>query len=522
MISTTYILIYAAFIRKFPSRIQKSIAIKIETPQLSKVYTWLPNGIAICTENNNQWYSQICSDGAGGAIITWEDERSGLNGDIYAQKVNSSGDIQWVDSGVAICTANNTQGSPQICNDKNGDAIITWNDKRNGLNYDIYAQKINSNGTLIWEANGTQICTANETQVVPQICSDGTDGAIITWTDYRNEKNYDIYAQKVNSTGDVVWNANGTEICIEGGDQIFPKICSDGAGGAIITWEDSRGIYAQRINSTGDVVWVDGGVAICTENNTQWQPQICSDGIGGAIITWTDYRSGTNFDIYVQWINSTGHVQWNANGTAICTADNDQETPQICSLRTGNAIITWKDSRGTDADIYAQKINSNGYVQWSIDGVVVCAADKDQKAPQICNDGSEGAILTWEDSRDTWGDIYSQRLNSTGEIQGVTDGVVVCKVALAQHQPQICSDEEGGAIITWFDKRNAVNYDVYAQWIKIEPILKGDGEENNGDKGDKDKAFPFELIIIISSIIGSIAIASIVTVFILKKRRKIE
>jgi len=485
---------------------------KEEISLLSIANTWAPNGIAICTENYDQWYSQICSDGTGGAIITWEDERSGSKGDIYAQKVNSTGDIQWVDDGVAICTENNTQGSPRICSDEDGGAIITWNDKRNGLNYDIYVQKINSNGNMIWNANGTEICTENETQAVPQICNDGIGGAIITWTDYRNGKNYDIYAQKINSSGDVIWNANGTEICTEGGDQIFSKICSDGAGGAIITWEDSRGIYAQRINSTGDVQWIANGTAICTANNTQWQPQICSDGAGGAIITWTDYRSGTNYDIYGQRINSTGDVQWIANGTAICIADNDQETPQINSLETGSAIITWKDSRGTDADIYAQKINSSGYVQWIIDGMVVCAADEDQKAPQICNDGNGGAIITWEDSRDIWGDIYAQQLKSNGEIQGVVDGVAVCRVSLAQYQPQICSDEEGGAIITWFDKRNSVNYDVYAQWIKIEPPLNG----------DKDKAFPFELIIIISSIIGAIAIVSIVTVFILKKRRKIE
>jgi hypothetical protein len=455
IVSAVYLPICSILIKTYYSRIRQSIAIKIETTQLSTADTWLPNGIAICTENYNQWYSQICSDGAGGAIITWEDERSGLKGDIYAQKVNSTGDVQWVDNGIAICTENDTQGSPQICNDEYGNAIITWNDKRNGLHYDIYAQKINF-------------------------------------------------------TGDLVWKPNGTEICTEGGDQIFPKICSDGAGGAIITWEDSRGIYAQRINSTGDVQWIANGTAICTINNTLWQPQICSDGSGGAIIVWTDYRSGNNFDIYAQRINSTGDIRWIANGTAICTADNDQETPQICSSGTGNAIITWKDLRGTDADIYAQKINSTGDLQWIIDGLVVCTADEDQEMPQICNDGNGGAIITWEDSRDIWGDIYVQRINSNGKLQGNIDGVAICTANLAQYQPQICSDEKGGAIITWFDKRNAVDYDVYAQYIKLE------GPQN------EDKAFPFELLIIISSVIGGIAIASIITIFILKKRRKVE
>ena len=471
LILTVTFPIFTALITNYPSRIQKSKVIKIETSQLSIADTWLPNGTAISKKNYNQWYPQICGDGAGGAIITWEDQRNGLDGDIYAQRVNSTGDVLWTVDGVAICTENNTQGSPLISSDEDGGAIITWNDKRNGLDYDIYAQKINSTGDVQWNANGTAICTANESQVVPQIYSDGTGGAIITWTDYRNGKNYDIFVQRINSTGNVIWNANGTEICTLGGDQIFPKICSDGVRGAIITWEDSRGtdpdIYAQRVNSTGDVQWNANGTAICTANNTQWYPKICSDGTGGAIITWADYRSGTNYDIYAQKINSTGGGQWNANGTAICTADNDQ------------------------------------------------------KAPQICSDGNGGALITWEDLRDIWGDIYAQGVNSTGEILGTDDGVAICTAHLAQRQAKIYSDEDGGAIITWSDKRNEWSYDIYAQQIKIEPPLNGD--ENGGENGDDgDKAFPIEIIIIISSIIGSIAVVGIVTVVILKKRRKIE
>ena len=518
LISTVTFPIFTALITNYPSRIQKSTAINIETSQLSTVYTWLPNGTAISKKNYNQWYPQICGDGAGGAIITWDDQRNGLNSDIYAQRVNSTGDVQWTVNGIVICTENNTQSSPQISSDGNGGAIITWNDRRNELDYDIYAQKINSTGDVQWTVDGVAISTANESQVVPQIYSDGNGGAIITWTDYRNGKNYDIFVQRINSSGNVIWNANGTAICTLGGDQIFPKIYSDGAGGAIITWEDSRGadsdIYAQRIDSTGNVMWNANGTAISTANNKQWYPQITSDGAEGAIITWSDYRSGTNYDIYAQRIDSTGNVMWFANGTEISTAGNSQKVPQICSDGAGGAIITWKDSRsGSNYDIYAQRIDSTGDVKWATNGVVICIAIDDQLAPQISSDGAGGAIITWDDKRSDWNDIYAQRIDSTGDVKWTVDGVAICTAELSQRHPQIYSDEDGGAIITWSDERNGWSYDIYAQWIKIEPPLNGD---------DGDKAFPFEIIIIISSIIGSIVIVGIVAVFILKKRRKIE
>ncbi|GAF92796.1 unnamed protein product, partial [marine sediment metagenome] len=64
---------------------------KTETPHLSFENVWMVNGTVISTAINNQAYTQITSDGAGGAIITWRDSRSGTNDDIYAQRVNSSG-----------------------------------------------------------------------------------------------------------------------------------------------------------------------------------------------------------------------------------------------------------------------------------------------------------------------------------------------------------------------------------------------------------------------------------------------
>jgi hypothetical protein len=481
--------------------------------QLSTADAWMIDGTVICNESNDQLYSQIYSDAMGGAIITWEDKRNGMKSDIYSQRINLKGEIQWNINGVAISTGNYTQGAPQICSDENGGAIITWNDKRNGLDYDIYTQWINSTGSVKWIVNGTAISTADEDQVIPQISSDGAGGAIIIWNDYRSGANYDIYAQKINSTGNVKWSANGTAIVTEGGDQYFPHISSDEAGGAIITWEDSRGsdsdIYAQRVNSTGSVKWGANGSAICTATNTQWYTQICSDGAGGAIITWSDNRSGINYDIYAQWINSTGDVKWGANGTAICTADGDQLVPQIYSDGLGGAIITWEDERsGSNGDIFAQRINSTGSVKWGANGLAISTADGDQISPQICGDGAGGAIIAWEDERSLWNDIYAQKITSSGAIKWTADGVAVCKASYAQRHPQICSGENGSAIITWYDKRNGMDYDIYAQFVEDVP-LKG------------DEGFPFGILITMLSI-GGIAIAVIITVFILKKRRKYE
>ena len=126
--------------------------------------------------------------------------------------------------------------------------------------------------------------------------------------DYRSGTNYDIYAQRIGPGGAVQWTADGEAICTAANSQAYPTIESDGAGGAIITWQDDRSfmydIYAQRISANGAVQWPADGEAICTAADNQTYPTIESDGAGGAIITWMDLRSGTNLDIYAQRISS--------------------------------------------------------------------------------------------------------------------------------------------------------------------------------------------------------------------------
>ena len=277
-----------------------------EVSQLTLSNTWASDGKTVCNESHNQRYSQICSDGEGGAIIIWEDYRSGSNYDIYAQSVNSSGDLNWINNGIAISEVSENQGAPQICSDGAGGAIITWNDYRSGTNYDIYAQCVDSYGNIKWTVNGTPISITKGNQQVPQICSDGSGGAIITWTDSnRTNPDYDIYAQRINSTGDIKWGIKDIAICNSSDSQWFPNICNDEFGGAIITWEDYRNghsdIYAQKVNATGNTQWTLNGTTICSSIGEQIKPQICSDGTDGAIIVWFDYRSISHSDIYAQF-----------------------------------------------------------------------------------------------------------------------------------------------------------------------------------------------------------------------------
>lgn len=419
---------------------------------------------AVCTETAIQEYPKIISDGNGGAIIVWSDLRNGTDNNIYAQKIDASGTIQWTPGGVAICNVSGDQNAPVIVSDGAGGAIIAWEDYFGSLSSDIYAQRINSSGVPQWTLNGIAICTATEDQNYIDIISDGAGGAIMVWEDSYGST-IDVYIQRVNASGVTQWVADGVAICTAAGPQYTPQLAEDGSGGAIITWEDQRGadpdIYAQHINSAGTVSGLADGIAVCNASGNQFVPEVCSDGAGGAIFTWYDNRNG-NWDIYAQKFVTGGAPAWTPNGTAISTASNNQQYPKLISDQNGGAIITWQDGSPGPRDIYAQHINATGNLTWNANGVTICTATGEQYNPEIIADNSGGAIIAWSDNRNSNIDIYAQRLTPSGEIIWSTDGAEISTATNHQGDVKLASDGSDGAILVWGDLRNTVS-DIYAQ-----------------------------------------------------------
>ncbi len=425
---------------------------------------------SICMAVNDQFSSQIISDFAGGAIIVWDDFRNGANYDIYAQRINNLGVVQWSANGVIIVSLANDQAMPKIISDGIGDAIIVWNDFRGGNYSDIYAQKISSNGTVQWTANGVSICSAVNSQNNPAIICDGAGGAIITWQDQR-DGNLDIYAQHINSSGTVSWPSEGVPICNAINKQENPAIASDSYGGAIITWQDYRSnvdydTYAQRIDVNGSVLWTVDGNSVCNLLGNQVYPNIIQNKTDEVIITWFDVRNGIDADIYSQRFNIDGNVLWANNGVALCNATNLQQFPVLVDDGSGGAIAAWQDYRAGSFDVYVQRINMNGDILWTTDGVPISTETNAQMSPEIISDGQGGAIITWRDHRDNGNqDIYAQCINSSGIIQWTENGIAISTAQNDQYTPDITNDGAGGAIIVWWDYRNGSTSDIYVQQV---------------------------------------------------------
>ena len=160
---------------------------------------WTANGVAAIATTGDQWNGGLVSDGQNGAVCYSFDWRGG-NADVYAQRISDTGAAIWTANGILVCGAANDQANTVVATDGDGGAIVTWHDNRNGISSDVYAQHVTRTGGLDWTANGVRISTAMGDQTAPAIVSDASGGAVIAWVDTRSG-NRDIYAQHVDAWG---------------------------------------------------------------------------------------------------------------------------------------------------------------------------------------------------------------------------------------------------------------------------------------------------------------------------------
>jgi len=443
------------------------------------------DGAPVCTAPGAQSIPRIVTDGAGGAIIAWDDFRSG-DTDIYVQHVRASGavDHAWPINGLAVCTAPGAQAEHQIVSDGTGGAIVVWTDQRSLYDLNIYAQHVLASGIVdpVWPADGLAVCAAPNEQSSPLIVTDGAGGAIVAWADARSGT-YDVYAQHVRASGtaDPTWPADGIALCTAHAFRVPEAMLPDGMGGAFVAWslllDEQTDTYAQHVLASGEVdpIWPAEGLALATGPREQGNAVMVTDGSRGALVTWDSAYRGEDGayvdEIFAHHLTASGlDPTWPARGLLIPGARGGEIIPD----GSGGAFGVWSDTRsGQYYEIYAQHLLGSAMVDptWPVDGLpVVTGPPGNRIDASMVPDGTGGAILVWnEPGQDDYWDIRAHHLTATGlDPTWPTLGRPVSTAPLSQDQLAIVAGAPGQAIIAWRDYRHGTsNADIYARRINI-------------------------------------------------------
>jgi len=276
---------------------------------------WPANGLAVSTAPGLQEFPAIVGDGAGGAIVSWDDARSTTTGvDIYAQHVLNSGavDPAWPVNGRALCLANGDQGGPTIAADDAHGAVVAWSDSRIVGTAHIFAQHVLGSGAVdpAWPANGRAISNAAVSEGRPLAVPDGAGGAIVNWEGFTRHLNMFVQHVTASSIVDPAWPAGGRALSDADRQQTHAAIVPDDRGGAVIAWNDSSDVVAQHVLASGalDPAYPDTGRGLCNLPDEHGLEGLVATGGGGAIATWSDNRNGKDTDIYAMQVLEAGTV----------------------------------------------------------------------------------------------------------------------------------------------------------------------------------------------------------------------
>jgi hypothetical protein len=331
--------------------------------------------------------------------VVWQDKRDGANGQIYFAGLTSQG-VRVTPGDLRVSNTNGSSGHPAIAwsgnswglvysDDTSGDQelyyrplngngsptgtairltnsngltdwpdlvwtgqnyAVAYEDGRAGANkQDLYFQRFDRNGTRI--GGELQITTDPARQSSPILKWNGQEFGL-TWTDYRNANNREIYFRRLAPDG----TPRGGEVRItnDPADSAWPDMAwNDVAGEWAIVWHDQRDgnaeVYFTRLDATGNKR--GGDVRLTNANGFSGYASIDWNGFQYGI-SWQDDRTAANLpSIYFAQVSSLGVK----NGNELKLSTGTGVSSFTTALWNGQTFaFCWRDDRNgaSNTEIY--------------------------------------------------------------------------------------------------------------------------------------------------------------------------
>lgn len=303
-------------------------------------------------DNSFQGYPQIGIDSKGKFFIVWEDRRNNAY-NIYGQRFNADG--QPLGKNFIISNGDNINlrnRFPKLAMNQFGNSIVAWI-VSNDFGIDIYARRYNSNGLALGNSfkvnddDGFIVGLDHLYENEFAIGIDNSNNYVISWTEYRNHQagiSYKVY----NSNGIPIKNVD--RVNFDDYVHVFDySMCMGPNGYFVISWvnwknEGNDNIYAQLYNSFGNPI--GNNLLINDVPGSIYRhlpPTLSMDINGDFCIAWQDNRNG-NYDIYGQMYSSSGQLidsNFKINSNQVIS---DQKDPSIY-LKNKKLYTVWEDNR---------------------------------------------------------------------------------------------------------------------------------------------------------------------------------
>lgn len=337
---------------------------------------------------SNQNTPLTVSDGAGGFVTVWRDTRTGGHNDLYAQSLDANGFPRWTANGVVVDSVVGALSAVGACSDDSGGVIVTWQRGNGAAANRVFAQRVDAFGQRRWGTGGLRAGTAEVTQTLPRICADGAGGAIVVWANWIAATTANVFGQRLAPDGTRLWSATGDSLVARGEVRSLTVTSRPGGGAFIGYWYSFGPLGMVAVDNARTRLMSD---VITTDASQTSPPGLYSATAGdGAYLMMA---GGNNMS--VRWFGANGD-RWPASQRVVA-GTHTQSHPMIAGGGPdGSALLAWRDGRASGGGVFAQKLRVDGTPMWGTDGLFISNdVTLNGGGHTIAADDLNGAWVVW-------------------------------------------------------------------------------------------------------------------------------
>ncbi len=415
--------------------------------------TWThPSSLSdnISPDGQNAYTPQVAMDDNGNAVIVWRQFDGSNNRQIFKSEYRSGTWTHPSSLSDNISPDGQDASIPQVAMDDNGNAIIVWS-QSDGSNYQIFKSEYRS-GTWTHPSSLTDnISPDGQDASTPQVAMDDNGNAVIVW--YQSDgSNYQIFKSEYRSGSWTHPASLSDNISPDGQNASLPQVAMDDNGNAIIVWSQYDGSNYQIFKSEyRSGTWTHPASLsdnISPDGQNASLPQVAMDDNGNAIIVW--YQSdGSNSQIFKSEYRSGAWTHPASLSDNISPDGQDAYAQQVAMDDNGNAIIVWRQSDGSNSQIFKSEYRSGTWTHPASLSDNISPDGQYASLPRVAMDDNGNAVVVWYQSDGSNSQIFKSeyRAGSWAHPASLTDNI--SPDGQNASVPQVAMDDNGNAVIVW-------------------------------------------------------------------------
>ena len=405
---------------------------------------------------------------------------------------------------------------PHVVRNSIGETYISWFSDLGNLNFDVYLQKLNTDGTKAWDNEGLLISNnITNTWVTDYDMTLDNDENVILVTQDQRTGSSNVFAYKLSPDGDFLWGDDGIQLSNTTGFDPFPKVVVADNNDAVFMWADEpadttqfSNINITRIAPDGTMIW-ESNIYDTLDMMLPQMIKADSEGFFISCITKTKIQDTTLgqenwMHVYAQRISENGFPLWGF-GVQVDSIDlmsylSLYTTPYLTNDGNDGAYIMWQsfypNELGGKPTTYVNRIYADGSI-WKRDGYNVSTQYENYhaEAEMAYLENADKLVVCWNEYHydaqnliDCWG-VRGQMFDPNGNYLWADTGKVFVPLnrAMDTSYNSIKIDEStNNNIILTYDKDyfsidgadtgfvthiNAMSFDIDGEMIWSPPMV---------------------------------------------------